>query len=176
MTYDPNAVPVVPGVPQPQAQHYPHPVPPPGVVYRPPGVPPKRGLPAWAWVLISLAVLVMVGGVIVVGLALASIGRTTGPSATASPQAPAASDVTISGCSQSDFGTARATIRVTNSTNRERDYIISISYRDASGTRIGTGTVLIMDVAPGESAQEDDVAFASSGQVHECVVTEVTRY
>jgi hypothetical protein len=142
-----------------------------------PSPPPRRkaGLPVGAWLGIAAGVVVLIVAGAVTTAVLAGRNTPRTPSTTTPAQAPAASDVEVASCSTTDAGNATVTIRVTNSTTRTRSYIVAISYRDGDGTRIATGTVSINSVQPGESAQDDDIAF-TSGTVAECVVTDVTRY
>jgi len=132
--------------------------------YAPPAAP-KKGMPAWGWILIAVgacAVLLCVGLTALVFLA--------GKSANVGD-----SDVRITLCTPDpSTGWARATVAVLNGDSRQHDYIVNVAF-ERGGSQVGTGFVVISDLAPGQSAVDDAVALGKDAVGYTCRITDVTR-
>jgi len=84
---------------------------------------------------------------------------------------PAKYQVVISQCGvDSTVNGPSASGTLTNTTGSGKSFIISISFDDSGGTRIGTGTDFVNDVAPGQRATWS-VNTSSSGTPSRCSVS-----
>lgn len=92
----------------------------------------------------------------------------------ANTENPPAADVKITSCAKGDFG-PEVKVRVTNHSSKESDYIITIGFEDASGTKVGDGIATVDNVNPDQSAVTDVLATAS-GDWSKCKVEEVERF
>ncbi|MER6982108.1 hypothetical protein [Streptomyces carpinensis] len=85
-------------------------------------------------------------------------------------------DVKITACSKDEFGNwPQAKLSVTNHSSKTSDYIVSVEFLDASGTRKAEGTGMVNKLAHGQTAEETAGGTAEvSGKVT-CRITDVTR-
>ena len=87
----------------------------------------------------------------------------------------AMADVTVSECDgSSQFGLAKVTVKITNSTDRVQSYLITASVNDAAGNRLGEANGASNSVAPGQSATAELVGGAAEGAAN-CTVASVNR-
>lgn len=88
-----------------------------------------------------------------------------------------ADDVEITGCSLTSADNGRASLRVINSTNRVRDYRITVAFLAADGTQLATGRAFVSDLAPGQTAVDDAIGLLprSRSDLARCRVTAVSR-
>jgi len=132
--------------------------------YAPPAAP-KKGMPAWGWILIAVGACVAL--CCVAGIALTVFAGKTAKAGD--------SDVRITLCTPDlSTGWARATVAVLNSDSRQHDYIVNIAF-ERGGSQVGTGLVVISDLAPGQSAVDDAVALGKDAVGYTCRITDVTR-
>lgn len=112
----------------------------------------------------------------------AAFGSSTSPAG--SPQAPvfgattdsAMGDVTVSECVGSNqFGLAKVTVRITNSTDRIQSYFVTVSVNDAAGNRLSEANGASNSVAPGQSAIAELLGGATEGAAN-CTVASVNRF
>ncbi|MFF7879133.1 FxLYD domain-containing protein [Streptomyces californicus] len=86
-------------------------------------------------------------------------------------------DVKVTGCEvEPTMQWPSASLDVTNRSSKPSNYIISVEFVDADGTRVGEGTAALNNLAPGQVSKEKAQGLTQvSGKV-ECRVTKVTRY
>ncbi len=84
-------------------------------------------------------------------------------------------DVTVSECDGSNqFGLAKVTVRITNSTDRVQSYFVTVSVNDAAGNRLSEANGASNSVAPGQSATAELLGGASEDAAN-CTVASVNR-
>lgn len=137
-------------------------------VYAPPP-PPKKALGGGQ---IALIVGIPLGLVaLVIGVCLFA-----GFAGMAGSDAEAGKDVTITSCSRTSFGNMSVEVSVTNSSDRERSYWITVEFVDGN-ERLDEGRIYISDVRPGQSARGDTLGSAGSHTgSFRCVVSDVNRF
>jgi hypothetical protein len=130
-----------------------------------PAAPPVRKPTSNAKVLLLIAA-VIIGGIGLTALAALVVRSSNG----------AAGDVTVSSCNSTGgvdiFG---ALVSVKNSTDSSKDYMIRIELVDHSGSRVGEGSVVIDDVAPGQT-YDKTLTGSQSSAGESCKVVDVNRY
>lgn len=137
-----------------------------------PIVPPPPRKPSLAplwWALGGLVLLLAIGSTAIVAIWL------TGRSAPSTPAGSSArQDVQIAGCGPDATGTFySARLRVTNSTTRDHDYLITVAFVSGS-TRVGTATTAVTHLGPGQTAEETATTVTSRA-ADSCSVLEVSR-
>jgi hypothetical protein len=114
----------------------------------------------------------------------AAFGGSSATPAGSSPQAPfsattgsAMGDVKVSECNggSGQFGLAKVTVRITNSTDQVQSYFVTVSVNDAAGNRLGEANGASNSVAPGQSANAELLGGATEGAAN-CTVASVNRF
>lgn len=199
MSYPPH-----PGQQPQQWQQQPGQYPPqPGPGWGAPMPPPKKSKTGLIVTLSVIGGLVVLGGCGVLVAGIASVGSTTESSATGhSPAAKAPEktapaekpvekekakpaekekgpegDVKITGCTVNSMTTwPDADVEIVNHSGEKANYIISVEFVNAEGTRFGEGMAATNNLAPGQkSVQKAQGLEKASGKVT-CKVTDVSRY
>ncbi|MET9296709.1 FxLYD domain-containing protein [Streptomyces sp. NPDC003077] len=86
-------------------------------------------------------------------------------------------DVRVDSCGTDDFtGWPAAQLSITNRSDRESNYIITIEFVDASGTRLGSALAAENNVRPGQRAQTTAQGLKKVSAKASCRVASVTRY
>ena len=90
---------------------------------------------------------------------------------------PAAADVSKPTCGhKSGSRDYVATMTVTNSTDRARDYTITVAFLGGGGSQITTAIARVADLKPGQSAQAEAIGLVrESSLLSGCEVTTVRR-
>jgi hypothetical protein len=126
---------------------------------------------------VALGVLISFGAILVIVLAVVTIGGywNNSPSGGGGGSSEARDDVRITNCGLTAAGNLSAELTVTNSTNRARDYFVTVTFtRD--GTQLGSGTAVIQDLQPGQHGEDEVVAFVRNAPSSlRCAVTKVNR-
>lgn len=90
---------------------------------------------------------------------------------------PPQADVAVQKCEiESIFRYPKATLKITNNTSKRSDYIISVNFLDASGTKIAEGGALSSNIDPGQSAIETAGGLTEMKGAVTCKVTDVNRF
>lgn len=156
---DPS-VPIIPGAAPSQA--------PPPVVSPPP--PQTKTMASQ----VALGVFIAFGGVAVILLVVALVAGAFNRDGGSTPTA-ARDDVKVTSCGTTAAGNLSALVTVTNSTERERDYFITVAFLQGN-TQLGTGSAFVRDLQPGQKAEDEAIAFVRSAPSGiRCSVTEVSR-
>lgn len=134
---------------------------------------------------------------IVIGVIVAALGSDTdddgGPgsvlevTASATPNAPAKGktaapkgaegDVTITSCEVNSTTTwPAADVEIVNHSDSKANYIVSVEFVDAAGTRLGEGMAATNNLAPGQKAKAKAQALSDTSGKVTCKVSKVTRY
>jgi hypothetical protein len=158
--------PIVPGYSEPQ---------PPAT----PPAPPKAGLSGGriaAIVAVCAGIpLLLCGGVLT---AWTIIGGSDSPTvaSTSGPHPDVAlDDAKLTSCS-TEFGIATSGVRVTNSTKSRKYYTVTVRFTNSDGDKIGTGSIYLGSIDPGQSAVDDVSTFVGKGQTAaRCQVESVVR-
>lgn len=173
---------------QPQQPGWGHPTPPPQ---------PKKSVGK----IVGFSCLGVVGLFVVLGVAGALLGtddspKAKEPAAQASAPAPAVSsapakapaskpaaptgakaDVKITACElDTTMGWAKAELTITNGSSKKSNYMVSIEFVNASGTRLGEAIAATNNLAPGQAANVTAQGLDQIKDKITCKVTEVTRY
>lgn len=165
----------------------------PGYGYPPPPAPKKS-----VGKIVGFSCLGIVGLFVVLGIAGALLGsedspkakepatQASAPAASAPAKAPASkpaapsgakADVKITACElDSTMGWAKAELTITNGSSKKSNYIVSIEFVDASGTRLGEAVAATNNLAPGQAANVTAQGLDQIKDKITCKVTEVTRY
>ncbi|MBT2510316.1 hypothetical protein J7I98_31570 [Streptomyces sp. ISL-98] len=86
-------------------------------------------------------------------------------------------DVRITGCVVEPTTTwPAADLTITNRSSKTSNYIISVEFVDASGTRLGEGTAAANNVAPGQKVKEKAQSLDDTSGKINCKVLKATRY
>ena len=152
-----SSIPVVPGDPPSQ--------PPVGA---PPAAPPRKpGLSQGAIAAITIGACLFVGALVILGQTFGHLGDKP-----ASPR----SDVTMTKCVDTSYGSPKALLKVHNSTGRTVDYRITVVF-ERGGVQIGSGFGYVTDLLPGQSAETEAIGFGTdvNGDIR-CRVSDVDRY
>lgn len=88
-------------------------------------------------------------------------------------QNPPIADVDITACTRTDIG-PKATLRITNSTAFQANYVITVAFLDASGTQVDTAPAVVQDLAAGQSAVTDALSLTDRSFAR-CQVTSAIR-
>lgn len=108
-------------------------------------------------------------------------GSSAPAKAPASKPAPAPAgaeaDVKVTGC-EVDSAThwAKALLTITNGSSKKSNYMVSVEFVDASGTRVGEAIAASNNLAPGQAAKETAQGLDQIDGKVTCKVTKVTRY
>lgn len=87
-------------------------------------------------------------------------------------------DVLVGTCSVDDDLHPYVSLRITNSTLDVTSYLVTVSFNDASGDRVGSGVVAANDLTPGQSTREEVTDYGSlypSDEPLDCAVADVSR-
>lgn len=124
----------------------------------------------------EIIILTMLAGTVLVaalGLAAAYLpsGSNSGGGSSERPE----SDVTMTSCVTTDYGSPKANLTVHNSTDRRRDYAITVVF-ERSGVQTGSGVARVVDLSAGQTAETFAVGFgADTGGAITCRVSDVSR-
>lgn len=88
---------------------------------------------------------------------------------------PPQADVAITACSTGLIG-PEAALRITNHSSGRSDYMVSVNFLDASGTKVAEGTAFSNNIEAGQSAVEKAVGFTETKGALTCTVTDVNRF
>lgn len=150
--------------PYPQQPYPPHGYPPP--------TPPKRRR-RWPWVLLGAAILMTVGFVGCVA-ALNSAAETLDEISGEHPE-----DVTVTACERDAvLGWPKATISITNPTDKPTSYAVTISFQSQDGTtQYGEGIAAVTRLAPGQQTTQtaQGTADIPADAAITCVVSSASR-
>lgn len=158
--------------------------------------PPKKSSKAGLFAVLGCSgvlVLAIVGGVVAIASSGggssddASGSSSVTPSAAAPSKAPtkktapkpagAEGDVTITACEVNSSTTwPAADVEIVNHSSSEANYIVSVEFLDASGTRLGEGMAATNNLAPGAKARAKAQALSDTSGKVTCKVSKVTRY
>lgn len=126
--------------------------------------PTKRGLPAWATILIIGAFL----AVMIYGLSVhALLGSLTGDSN-------GSGDVRISTCGPDSAGLMTAGLDVANHGNKVASYIIELAFTN-QGVQEGAATATVASLEPGQTAHPT-AAANTHGTFGACKIVSVTKF
>jgi hypothetical protein len=123
-------------------------------------------------------------GVIIVAMAASSGGskgstdtKTNGGVSTLSNNGsnPPQADVEITSCSTGVIG-PEAALRITNHSSGRSNYMISVNFLDASGTKVAEGTAISNNIEPGQAAVEQAAGFTQTKGAVTCKVIDVNRF
>lgn len=124
-------------------------------------------------------------GVIIIAAAAGGSGGSKGSTSTKSNGGvstlsdngshPPQADVAVTSCSTGVIG-PEASLRITNHSSGRSDYMISVNFLDASGTKVAEGTAFSNNIEAGQSAVEKAVGFTESKGALTCTVTDVNRF
>jgi len=124
-------------------------------------------------------VLSVVGGVIVLVLAVCGITTLIGGKAVHDDQIRADHDVKITNCTTQqvfDSQTGVATVSVTNSGSGRASYSVEVAFESQSGgTQYDTAYATVADLAPGQSATAEADGFTNITGGMKCAIISVTR-
>jgi hypothetical protein len=91
-------------------------------------------------------------------------------------QAAEASDVAAEvTCGPDAIGFAEATGRVTNSSSKPSNYLITVTFTGADEVQYGEGVASVLDLAPGATAEWETTAAEDWRDGTTCVVSDVER-
>jgi hypothetical protein len=89
---------------------------------------------------------------------------------------PPQADVAIESCATDVAGDPTAGLRITNHSSGRSDYMVSVNFLDASGTKIAEGTAISNNIDPGQAAVESATGFTQASGAVTCKVTNVDRF
>lgn len=89
---------------------------------------------------------------------------------------PPQADVAVESCTIDAIGYPKAGLRITNHSSGRSNYMISINFLDAAGTKVAEGAAISNNVDPGQSAIETAGGLASVKGALTCKVTDVNRF
>ncbi|MEU9193103.1 hypothetical protein [Streptomyces hundungensis] len=89
---------------------------------------------------------------------------------------PPAADVTITSCDLDSASFAQARLQIVNHSSKSSNYLVSVEFTNSNGTRVGEGTAIENDLAPGEKAQDTATSPVEGTSGVTCKVTSVDRY
>ncbi|POX42431.1 hypothetical protein C3486_05345 [Streptomyces sp. Ru73] len=102
------------------------------------------------------------------------------PSATPEPsatEAGAEGDVKIDSCAVDPLtGWPAAKVTITNRTDQESNYMATIEFVEADGTRVGTGLAAENNLKAGQKARTTAQGLQKAGTGMRCKIASVTRY
>lgn len=88
-----------------------------------------------------------------------------------------AEDVVVDSCEAGDFGDVTAGLTITNSTEENQSYIVTVSANGPDGNRVAELSAAANQIAPGQSASVDAVGFLEDAPEDlTCVVASVDRF
>lgn len=117
----------------------------------------------------------LAGMVLFAAIGLAAAYLPSPSSGGSTPAAGPESDVTMTSCVTTDYGSPKANLTVHNSTSRQRDYAITVVF-ERSGVQTGSGVARVVDLDPGQDAETSAVGFgADTGGAITCRVSDVSR-
>lgn len=90
----------------------------------------------------------------------------------------ASADVELISCARDQYLGRKANIKVTNHSSKPSNYIIEVVFESADGKeQLGTGSTFVNGLEPGQSKQDDVIAFDStdSSTPGKCRVSSVQR-
>lgn len=119
----------------------------------------KFDLPVWGWVLVAA---ILLTGIYVYGQANGGLSNDS-----------SSNDVQLSVCGGDGYA-ARAQVQVTNSGTDTASYTVTVEFDTSNGTQVGTGTVYIQDLAPGQSGIQTAIAMTNYATIS-CSVKSVDR-
>lgn len=86
-------------------------------------------------------------------------------------------DVTIKACEVNSATTwPAADVEIVNHSSTEANYIVSVEFLDAAGTRLGEGMAATNNLAPGQKAREKAQGLAETTGKISCKISKVQRY
>jgi hypothetical protein len=93
-----------------------------------------------------------------------------------SGSAKAADDVTIDACAKDDLGYMYADITILNHSSKTSNYLGTVNFLDAEGTKIAEGGIASNNIEPDQKAIEKAVTLEEAPGEFTCKVASVTRY
>jgi hypothetical protein len=88
---------------------------------------------------------------------------------------PPQADVAITSCTTALIG-PEAALRITNHSSGRSNYMISVNFLDAAGTKIAEGAAISNNIDPGQSAVEKATGFTEAKGALTCKVVNVNRF
>jgi hypothetical protein len=131
----------------------------------------------WLWVAV-VAVLLFAGCATLVGAAGNSINDdlNNNVGVTESHEGNAMSDVKLVKAHTGQFGSLSATVKVTNSTDKQQDYVITVSFEAPDKSQIDTGIASVSALQPGQSTTTEAESGSDAPKTKWTArVAEVTR-
>lgn len=99
-----------------------------------------------------------------------------GHEASTSGKNPPEKDVQVTSCAKDEFGDfPEAKLKITNHSSKTSDYLVSVEFLDADGTRKAEGTGLVSNLAPGQTAEDTAGGLAEVPGKVTCRIVKVTR-
>ncbi|MFF1957741.1 FxLYD domain-containing protein [Streptomyces sp. NPDC058220] len=152
----------------------------PGPGWGPPPPPPKKTRVA---LIVTLSVTGTLVLLVLLGALVSAAGdspwkeRSSPPTQTPQGAEQPAEDVKVTGCEVNGLTMwPAADLEITNSTGAKANYVVSVEFVDAAGTRLGEGMAATSNLAAGQTAREKAQGLDQvSGKVA-CKVTKVMRY
>jgi hypothetical protein len=130
--------------------------------------------------LLPLALVVLIGISVAAGGGGGDGDEDASPSGSKSVQSSgsskAADDVTIDACTKDDLGYMYADITILNHSSKTSNYIGTINFLDAEGTKIAEGGIASNNIEPDQKAIEKAVTLEEATGDFTCKVASVTRY
>jgi len=114
--------------------------------------------------------------VIIGGGAAVNTAVTEASASASADSAQGAQDVAVTDCKMGDFGTATATLTITNSSDSPKSYLVTVSGNDDTGARLSEMNAAANTVGAGQTATVDALGSVTSGTVTQCVVANVNRF
>lgn len=85
-------------------------------------------------------------------------------------------DITIDECTTDDITGPEASGVIENHSSKRSNYMVEISFEDASGVKIGSGTDYVDNVDPGQKAKWKAVSLGDSADQVTCKIANVDRF
>lgn len=85
-------------------------------------------------------------------------------------------DVKITKCGHDQFGDLDAKVKITNSSSKASDYVITIAFESQDGKQqIDTGTAFVDSLQPGQSSIQDAGGTKAYKRPFKCVLSDAQR-
>lgn len=96
--------------------------------------------------------------------------------ASTSGKNPPEADVKVVSCAKDEFGDwPEAKLEITNHSSKASDYMVTVEFLDADGTRKGEGTGLVSNLSPGQTAEDTAGGTAEVPGKVTCRIVKVSR-
>lgn len=90
---------------------------------------------------------------------------------------PPQADAELTVCAPAQFlNYPQATVKVTNHSTGRSDYMVEVKFIDPTNTVVGTGTAIMNNVDPGQSAIDTAGAVSSNAAHFTCQISSVDRF